>query len=148
MRRGHAGRAAGHPPWSFRVKRPRPYAWRAPARTIEAVIGRIEGVRQIEQPLIKEGPVIVSHAGGEARSRKTIGQGAALCGLALTVDDLVAGRLGAPLQPGSAVKTRYACRMVHPPSRNRTATPKTFMRWIEEEAGMIKELMAGFPFEA
>ena len=54
----------------------------------------------------------------------------------------------APLQPGSAVKTRYAYRMVHAPKRNRTATQKTFMRWIEEEAGKTKALRAGFLFEA
>ena len=72
------------------------------------------------------------------------GQGVALCGLALTIDDLAAGRLVAPFQPGSAVKTRYAYRLVYSANRNPTAIQKNFMGWIMEEATRTQRLMAEY----
>lgn len=72
------------------------------------------------------------------------GQGVALCGLALTIDDLAAGRLVAPFQPGSAVKTRYAYRLVYSANRNPPAIQRNFMRWIMEEATRTQSLMARY----
>ena len=62
------------------------------------------------------------------------GQGVALCGLTLVIDDLVAGRLVTPYRAVKAVKTDYAYRLVASPVRRQSATQATFMRWIEQEA--------------
>ena len=72
------------------------------------------------------------------------GQGVALCGLTLVIDDLVAGHLVAPLRSASAVKTDFAYRMVWATARRQSATQKTFMRWIEEEAAKTNEVIADF----
>lgn len=72
------------------------------------------------------------------------GQGVALCGLALAIDDLGAGRLVAPLGTAGALKTHYAYRMVSAAKREPTAIQRTFVAWIGEEARKTGEIMAAF----
>lgn len=72
------------------------------------------------------------------------GQGVALCGLTLVIDDLVTGRLVIPFRPASPVKTDYAYRLVHSPVRRPSATQATFTRWIEQEARATKDQIAGY----
>lgn len=72
------------------------------------------------------------------------GQGIAICGLALVVDDLVAGRLVAPLRSASVAKTHYAYRLVYSPERSQSDAQKKFMRWIKREASKTKDLISGF----
>ena len=76
------------------------------------------------------------------------GQGIALCGLTLVIDDIVAGRLIAPLRADGAVKTRGAYRIVHSPTRHQSATQMTFIRWIKAEASKTRERIAEFLSDA
>ena len=71
------------------------------------------------------------------------GQGVALCGLMLTLDDLISGRLIAPLGAKSSVKTQYAYRVIKAP---KPAPPvlKLFIDWIETEAKMSREVVSRF----
>ncbi len=72
------------------------------------------------------------------------GQGVTINGLVLVIDDLVEGRLVAPLGPGSAVKQRFAYRLVYAPLRHPTAIRTTFLQWVNAEAVKTKSLMADF----
>jgi len=72
------------------------------------------------------------------------GQGVTLCGLTLVIDELVAGRLVAPLGAESAVETRGTYRINHSPSRHQSATQTMFIRWIEVEASKTRESIASF----
>ncbi len=72
------------------------------------------------------------------------GQGVALCGLALVIDDLLAERLIAPLGSANTFKTHYAYRLVYSAKGNQSDTQKTFMRWIEKEADKTLDLMSRF----
>jgi LysR family transcriptional regulator, glycine cleavage system transcriptional activator len=72
------------------------------------------------------------------------GQGVALCGLTLVIDDLVAGTLVAPFRPVRAVRTAYAYGLVYSPVRHQSATQRTFMRWIEQEAQDTRERISRY----
>ena len=72
------------------------------------------------------------------------GQGVAFCGLSLVIDDLVSGKLIAPMGPGSATKAGYAYQIVHSPVRRQTSIHKTFTRWIKLEASKTNELITNF----
>ena len=72
------------------------------------------------------------------------GQGVALCGLTLVIDDLIAGRLVTPYRPARAVKTDYAYRLVASPVRRQSATQTTFMRWIEQEAQRTRDQISDY----
>ena len=76
------------------------------------------------------------------------GQGVGLCNLTAVIDDLVAGRLVAPLGPGGMVKTHYDYRIVHSPGRHKSAIQSIFVRWIKSEASKTRELVAEFLSEA
>jgi LysR family glycine cleavage system transcriptional activator len=72
------------------------------------------------------------------------GQGVALCGLTLVIDDLIAGRLVAPLGNTHTKKTDFAYRLVHSTVRHPSAIQATVMRWITAEATKTNAVMAGF----
>jgi hypothetical protein len=72
------------------------------------------------------------------------GQGVAFCGLSLVIDDLVSGKLIAPMGPGSATKAGYAYQIVHSRVRRQTSIHKTFTRWIQFEASKTNELITNF----
>jgi len=91
----------------------------------------------LQDPRLDEGPRYPQSA--MALQAAFDGQGVALCGLTLVIDDLVAGRLTAPYRPIGAVRTAYAYRLVTSPVRHRSATQATFMRWIQQEAKITRE---------
>lgn len=72
------------------------------------------------------------------------GQGVALSGLVLVIDDLLSGRLVAPLGPTSALRAPYAYRMVIAPARHATSVQSTFVRWIKDEARKSRKAMNDF----
>ena len=72
------------------------------------------------------------------------GQGVAFCGLSLVIDDLVSGKLIAPLGASSATKVSYAYQMVTSPIRRQSSIHKTFVRWIKLEASTTSKLIAKF----
>ncbi len=96
----------------------------------------------LQGDLLDQGPRYPNHA--MAIQAALDGQGVALCGLTLVIDDLVAGRLVAPLRSASAVKTNFAYRMICATARRQSSTQKTFMRWIEEEAAQTMDVIADF----
>ena len=96
----------------------------------------------LQGDLLDHGPRYPNHA--MAIQAALDGQGVALCALTLVIDDLVAGHLVAPLRSASAVKTDFAYRMVWATARRQSATQKTFMRWIEEEAAKTNEVITDF----
>ena len=72
------------------------------------------------------------------------GQGVALCGLILAVDDLLSGRLVAPLGPTSALRAPYAYRLVIAPARRKLPLHTTFIRWIKNEARKSRKAISAF----
>ena len=72
------------------------------------------------------------------------GQGVALCGLSLVIDDLLAGKLIAPLGPASAVQSQSAYRLVQAPSRQLSDMQITFIRWIKTEASKTRQDLDDF----
>ena len=81
-------------------------------RMIEAVIGRIEGVRQIEQPMIIKGPVIALRAGPDSGSRRET----PLISLAVPLPGQASLGMVAPISmpdidggPGKTGRGRFAC---------------------------------------
>lgn len=71
-------------------------------------------------------------------------QGVTLCGLTLVIDDLLEGRLIAPLGADSVVKTRSTYRIIHSPTRHQSEIQTTFIRWIKAEASKTRESIARF----
>jgi len=96
----------------------------------------------LDDPCLDEGPRYPQSA--MALQAAFDGQGVALCGLTLVIDDLMAGRLVTPYRPVRAVKTDYAYRLVTSPVRRRSATQATFMKWIEQEAHTTREQISGY----
>ncbi len=72
------------------------------------------------------------------------GQGVALSGLIIVIDDLLAGRLVAPLGPSSALKAPYAYRVVMAQARRKIVVQSSFIRWLRDEASASRDAMAGF----
>lgn len=96
----------------------------------------------LEDDLLDRGPRYPQTA--MALQAAVNGQGVALCGLTLVFDDLVAGRLVAPLGPGSAVKPHYAYRIINTPRRLQSEIQTVFIRWIKAEASKTRERIADF----
>jgi len=96
----------------------------------------------LQDPRLDEGPRYPQSA--MALQAVLDGQGVALCGLTLVIDDLMAGRLVTPYRPARAVKTDYAYRLISSPVRRQSATQATFMRWIEQEAHTTREQISGY----
>ncbi len=75
------------------------------------------------------------------------GQGVALCGLVLALDDLNSGRLIAPLGAESAVEAHYAYRIVRA-SKSAPPVQQVFIDWIEAEARKTREVVSRFVRQA
>ena len=72
------------------------------------------------------------------------GQGIALCGIHLVIDDLLAGRLVAPFGSDSAVRTRSSYSVIYSSVRQQSEVCMTFVQWIRSEANLTRKLVAQF----
>lgn len=72
------------------------------------------------------------------------GQGVAFCGLSLVIDDLVSGKLIAPMGACSASKVNYSYQIVRSPTRRQSSVQNTFVRWVNLEASATSELITEF----
>jgi len=96
----------------------------------------------LDDPCLDEGPRYPQSA--MALQAAFDGQGVALCGLTLVIDDLRTGRLVTPYRPVRAVKTDYAYRLVTSRARRQSATQAIFIQWIEQEAKLTREQIAAY----
>jgi LysR family glycine cleavage system transcriptional activator len=86
----------------------------------------------LERGRFSEGPKFTQSA--IALQAAIEGQGVALCGVTFAFEDILAGKLCAPLGTECAIKTHYAYDMVYTSVRAESRSVLAFRRWMKQEA--------------